>query len=298
MTTAWIRIYRAVLGVYPREMRDRDGREMLRLFGDLIEEEQRERGSIAAAKRAIGVYLEVPRSAWAAHLAARRSRRLIARGWGHFLGDIGIDVRHAAVSLRRSPGFASVALLTLALGMGATTAMFTLIHATLLRPLPFPEPDRLTMVYLTTRETGRVSPRVRWSYREFELLRERDLGFEGLAAFARAELNLSDAAAPYHIWGEVVSADYFAVLGVHPVLGRAFAPEEDGVSGRRAVALVSHDLWSGALGGRGVPEGEQITVNGVAMEVVGVMPLGFKGLTGRVQHPPGREVRTSPSNLR
>ncbi|GMR14218.1 MAG: ABC transporter permease [Gemmatimonadota bacterium] len=281
MTTVWVRIYRALLRLYPRGMRVRDGHEMLGLFVDLLEEERRERGSMAAAKRAIGVYLEVPRSAWAAHVAVRRTRQLGRLRRGHFVGDVGTDLRRAAVSLRRSPGFVAVALLTLALGMGATTAMFTLIHATLLRPLPFPEPDNLYMVYLTTRTPGRETRPTRWSYGEFQVLRDRDLGFQGLAAFARAEFNLTGEGVPYHVRGEVVSSGYFAVLGVPTALGRTFLAGEDGASGRTAVAVVSDELWRSALGGRGGLRGEQIKVNGVAMEVIGVMPPGFKGLTGR-----------------
>lgn len=254
---------------------------MLGLFVDLIEEERHERGSMAAAKRAIGVYLEVPHSAWAAHRGVRRSRRLAAPRRARRLGGLGADVRRAAVSLRRSPGFAGVALLTLALGMGATTAMFTLIQATLLRPLPFPEPDRLYMVYLTTRTPGREARPTRWSYGEFEMLLDRDLGLQDLAAFARTEFNLTGEGVPYHVRGEVVSAGYFAVLGVPAALGRTFSAGEDGASRRAAVAVVSDELWRGALGGRGGLRGERIKVNGVAMEVIGVMPAGFKGLTGR-----------------
>ncbi|MFV2008153.1 MAG: ABC transporter permease, partial [Longimicrobiales bacterium] len=281
MTTVWVRIYRALLRIYPRGTRARDGREMLGLFVDLIEEERHERGSMAAAKRAIGVYLEVPHSAWAAHRGVRRSRRLAAPRRARRLGGLGADVRRAAVSLRRSPGFAGVALLTLALGMGATTAMFTLIQATLLRPLPFPEPDRLYMVYLTTRTPGREARPTRWSYGEFEMLLDRDLGLQDLAAFTRTEFNLTGEGVPYHVRGEVVSAGYFAVLGVPAALGRTFSAGEDGASRRAAVAVVSDELWRGALGGRGGLRGERIKVNGVAMEVIGVMPAGFKGLTGR-----------------
>ena len=278
MTTLWIRIYRALLRVYPAGVRERDGREMLQLFTDLLEAERRERGSLAEARKALRIYLEVPRSASAARRAGSRFPRW---GWVQMLSNLGADMARAARSLRRSPGFASVAVLTLALGMGATTAMFTLIHATLLRPLPFPEPDRLAMVYLANRTPGRGEVRTRWSYGEFELLRARERGFEGLAAFTRAEFNLSDEDAPYHVWGEVVSADYFDVLGVGAARGRTFVPEEDGVGGLRAVAIVSDELWRGALGGASAPLGKPIRVNGVPMVVVGVMPPGFKGLTGR-----------------
>ena len=286
MTALCVRVYRLVLLLYPGDVRDRDGVEMIQLFSDLVEEARRRHGVIGATTKALGIYAEALRSGLGARRRSRHARRPSSTSRGSpvtsFAG-LAVDLRSAGRSLMGSPGFTIVAVVTLALGIGGTTAMFTLLHATLLRPLPFNEADRLAVLYLTRTGPGQGMSRIRWSYPEFETLRETDPPFEALASFNRAEFNLTDGDEPYHVWGEVVSAAYFDVLRVEPVTGRAFVPGEDQSGGGSAVAMVSYELWQGRLGGALDVHDKAVRVNGVAVTVVGVLPPGFKGLTGRAE---------------
>lgn len=190
------------------------------------------------------------------------------------------DLRHAVRGLRRSPGFAAAAVLTLALGIGATTAVFGLLDATLFRPLPFPEPDRLVALHLAYERPGEEPRRTRWSHPEFEALREAADGFRALAAFGAVGFNLTIGDEPVRVEGEVVSASYFRALGVETRLGRTFGPDEGGPPGAHPVTVLSHGLWRERFGGEPGVIGRAVRVNGVPLTVVGVMPEGFRGLTG------------------
>lgn len=198
-------------------------------------------------------------------------------------GDLIRDVRDAFRTLRRRPGFALTAVLVLALGLGGTVSGYTLLHGTLFRPLPFPEPDRLVSVHLHVERPDGARQQMRWSYPEFEALRETlgsDGPFEAVAAFSRASFNVStprDGHEPFHVAGEAVSPAYLEVLGVEPALGRAFEP------GGESAALLGHDLWRSRFGADPEIPGEIVRLNGVPVTVVGVLPAGFSGLTGQAQ---------------
>ncbi len=197
------------------------------------------------------------------------------------LEEIWRDLRYAARSLSRAPGFTTAAVLTLALGVGANTAVFGLVSATLLRPLPFPAPDRLVALYQSYEGTDRESQATPWSYPEFAALRSNLTTIPEMAAHYAADVNLSGTGAdPDRVGAEIVSASYFRVLGVQPALGRAFLPKEDLVPGAHAVAMVGDRLWRRAFGADPQVIGSRIRVNGVALTVVGVLPEGFRGLTG------------------
>ncbi len=195
------------------------------------------------------------------------------------------DLRFAARGLAKSPGFAAVAVLTLALGIGANTAIFSLLHAVLLRPLPYPEPERLLMLYLSTTGNGPedANDRFPWSYPKFATFREGDQVFERAAGFSHLDLTLAGDAGPERLPGEIVSADYFPVLGVQAVQGRTFTAEEDGTPRGHAVALVGHDLWRSRFGGDPALVGKTIRLNRAPFQVVGVLPAGFHGLTGEAE---------------
>ena len=197
------------------------------------------------------------------------------------LEDLWRDIRYAARSLRKSPGFTAAAVLTLALGVGANTAVFGLVSATLLRPLPFPESSRLITLYQNNAETGRDGRPIPWSYPEFTALRSTLTTFSHLAAYYADDVNLSGTGAePVRVGMEMVSASYFAALAVQPTLGRAFLLREDSVPGTHPVAILGHDLWQREFGTDPHILDRQILLNGTTLTVVGVLPEGFRGLTG------------------
>ena len=182
------------------------------------------------------------------------------------------DIRFALRSLARSPGFALVAILTLALGIGANTAIFSVLYGVLLRPLPYPDPGQLVTMeqsYQGTHEATDVT------YREFRWLEQQGSGiFTGVAAAASVGFNLVSDNSAERLRGLRVSRGYFRVLGVEPALGRAFTDEEDKPSGPGAVVL-SHGLWMRRFGGDPSVLGRTILLDGAPATVVGVMPASF-----------------------
>jgi putative ABC transport system permease protein len=281
--TVLLRLYRLLLLLYPRHVRERDGREMLRLFSDLVEQERKTDGRVASLKVAARSFVEAPWSALREHRRshmARRSRRPETK-LATVLDTVGLDLRFAVRTFRKRPGFTAVCVLTLALGIGTTTSMFSIVHASLIRALPFPDPDRLVMLYLTRSSADEPPRRSRWSYPEFELLRQSASGFANVAAYSVSEFNLAGDAEPEHMEGEVVSAVFFDVLGVSAAVGRTFAADEDVTPGSHPVAVLGHALWRRRFGGDSTVVGRTVRINRVPMTVVGVMPQGFRGLSGR-----------------
>ena len=232
---------------------------------------------------------EVVPAAWRAHWKARKGRaklRVTSVGVERFppahswVENVILDLRLAARTLWRNPGFAAVMVSTLALGIGATTAMFSIVNGSLIRPPPFPEPDRLIMVYLTRTASGEPARRSRWSYPEFEMLRSSATVFDGIAAYNVPDFNLGGDV-PEHMEGEVVSATYFDVLELTPALGRTFTADEDVTPGSHPVAVVGHALWQRRFGGDSALVGRTVRINRIPMTVIGVAPAGFRGLSGR-----------------
>jgi putative ABC transport system permease protein len=172
------------------------------------------------------------------------------------------DARYGLKMLRRNPGFTFVALLTLALGIGATTAIFSVVNAVLLRPLPYRDPDRLVIV------PGAEG-------RDFLRWREQAKVFENMAAYDGDTAILTGSGEPERLEAKLVSADLFATLGVVPALGRAFTPEEDRVGGVQVVIL-SNGLWRRRFGSDPQVIGRAITINNQSRTVIGVMPPGFR----------------------
>jgi len=181
------------------------------------------------------------------------------------------DLRYAIRVLTKSPGFAGIAILTLALGIGANTAIFTVVYGVLLRPLPFPQPDRIVQLAETYRAD---SDEMDLSWNELEHLREYRQLFEHIAGYTDVGFNLDTGNEAEHIRGVPASAEYFQVLGVHPALGREFLPEEDRGEGQR-VAILSHELWMRRFGGDAAVIGRKTLLSGDAYTVIGVMPAGF-----------------------
>ncbi|SPE35609.1 Macrolide transporter ATP-binding /permease protein [Candidatus Sulfopaludibacter sp. SbA3] len=216
----------------------------------------------------------------AAHYAARRAFGNAARvqeevramwGWT-FVDRLRQDVRYAARTLRRSPAFTSVVLLALALGMGANTAVFSVVNGVLLRPLPYRSPDRLMI--LDEKWLPRF-PHFEATPTDFLSWREQSHSFEQVAAFLDIAFNVTGENGPERILGARVSANLPALLGVAPILGRSFTPEED-VAGNDHVVLLGYGLWQRRFGSDPQVAGKTLRLGGGAeFTVVGVMPPGF-----------------------
>jgi putative ABC transport system permease protein len=180
------------------------------------------------------------------------------------------DVRYALRGMRRAPGFTAAAVLTLALGMGATTAIFSVIRAVLLSPLPYAEPERRVMIWSRWKAFGKT-----WvADAELYDYRRRCPSFERIAAWGSGEANLTGGGEPVRIGTASVTAETFETLGARPILGRAFTPEEDRPGGP-PVAVLGYGLWQNRFGGDPGVLGRAIELDGVSRRVVGVMPRGF-----------------------
>lgn len=182
------------------------------------------------------------------------------------------DIRYSVRLMVKSPGFTAVALIALALGIGANTAIFTVVNAVLLRPLPYPNPERLLTVYGTNPAQGQ--PQVPLSVADFLDWRSRNQIFENMAAYGNSLLNYTDGETPEQIPGLAVTADFFNALGVQPEMGRTFLPDEDKPNTEQ-VAVVSHGFWQNYLGSDPARIGQPVTLNGRKYTVVGVMPQTF-----------------------
>lgn len=174
----------------------------------------------------------------------------------------------AARSLRRNPGFSAAALLCLGIGIGANTAVFSLVNALVLRPPNVREAQRVMRFYPGGEKA---------SYPAYLFFRERNDALSELAAEAPVELNWDRQGNPEQVLGALVSGNYFSVLGVEAALGRTFLPEENATPGTHPVAVLSHRLWQNAFGGDPRVIGSQLTLNGDSLTVIGVMPEGFVG---------------------
>jgi len=187
------------------------------------------------------------------------------------------DLKYAFRSLARAPGFTFVAMLTLALGIGATTAIFSVVNAVVLRPLPYPEPERLVRIFQTDRGGGRHST----SDPNFLDFREQNRTFEDLATISLDNLQatLLGAKEPERLSSASATGSLFTILGVDPVLGRNFSAEEERPGGDPNVVLMSHELWQRRFGGDAGIVGTKLNLDGEPWTVVGVLPASFDFFT-------------------
>jgi predicted permease len=188
------------------------------------------------------------------------------------LMGLGGDVLYALRGLRTRPGLSAVALLTLALGIGANVAIFSVVNAALLRPLPFREPERLVVFWGTAPEKG--LPIVNYPDALYSHYSSRSRAVDPLAMYGRAGFTLTGAGDAERLNGGNVTADFLRVLGVSPMLGRGFLPEEE-TRGKNVVALLGWGLWQRRFGGDPGIVGRSIDLNGIPTQVVGIMPRGF-----------------------
>ena len=193
------------------------------------------------------------------------------------------DLRYAVRTLVKMRGVAVVAILTLALGIGATTTMFSVVYARLLRPPPFADSERLVILYNTSITPNDGLVRLRWSMPNVTALRASATSLETVASFTGALLSMSGRGDPEHIEGEVVSPEYFRTLRVTPVAGRSFRDEENTVAGAQAVTMISWRLWTRKFASDPASVGSTIVVNDVPLTIIGILPEGFSGLTGKAE---------------
>jgi predicted permease len=186
------------------------------------------------------------------------------------MNDLVADVRHAWRRLAGTPGFTLLALATLALGIGANTALFSVVHGVLLKPLPFARPDQLYWVYLRHTSTDRYP----FTLPEFCDYREATRTLEAVAGFANWSANLSGEEVTERLPGLRVSGNFFDTLGVSARVGRTLRPEDD-VPGHEKVAVLSHGLWQRRFGADPGVVGRRVTLNGESFTVVGVLEQGF-----------------------
>ncbi len=199
-----------------------------------------------------------------------------------FVSDVRLAVRH----LRRTPGFTAAALVILALGIGANTAIFSVVDAVMLRPLPYAEPDRLVSVWEVMSEglsapgmAAQAAPAQRIAVAPANLadFAARLKSLSSMAAYATVGRNLTGGGRPERVLAEEVTANYFQTLGVTPVLGRAFSSEEN-TAGRERVVIISHALWQSRFGGTPDVLGKTVRL-GETYEIVGVLPPDFVALS-------------------
>ena len=252
-------LWRRLLFLFRRRQFDRDLADEMRFH---LEMKGRESG-MDAARRGFGnaaLLQEDCREAW---------------GW-RWLERIQQDVSYGLRTLRKTPGFTAVVIVTLALGIGVNTAIFSLVDRLLLRPLPFPESDRLATIFFYSDAWRMTYSSL--SYPDYVFYRDHNQAMSGLSAYTDLKVNVrfgnDDEAVP----SQMVSANYFDVLRIPPILGRTFRPEEDFVPGRDSVVMLGADLWKRRFGGAPSVLGRQVMVNGHKFTVIGIVPATFAGL--------------------
>jgi putative ABC transport system permease protein len=216
-----------------------------------------------------------------------------SRTWGWTMWErIAQDLRLGARTLRKAPGFTAMAVLTLSIGLGMNTAVYSAVNAVMLRSLPYAHPDRLVSLWeeypkggenafdsrggVLNRNGGQADALSRTTVSVANLLDyQTSTAFEGMASFDRASMNLTGLGAPERIDGEAVSAKYFSILGIAPVLGRDFLAEED-TRGAAPVVIITNDFWRVRMGGDTQVLERSITLDGAPRRIIGVLPPDFQ----------------------
>ncbi len=266
-------LYKLLLHAYPRQMRHEFGRDMELAFTSLCAEQRGRPRALAT------IYCRETVDAMRSGLSQRRSLQshaeppwLPADRGGSWMQSLFQDLRFAARSLIKKPGFSLVAVVTLALGVGATTLIFSVTDAVLFRALPYAAPEQLVMLGSELGRSGRMSAMTTLDFLDF---RDRATSFAAVAASASATLDVTGEGAPQRLRGARVSADFFRVLGVEPLHGRAFTRDEE-QPGNDRVVVVTHDVWQVRWGGDPAAVGRTVSLNGVPFMLVGVMPPDFQ----------------------
>ena len=265
----WLRRFRSMLAwVFRRSNEERHLDDELQAFVEI---------SVAAKLRDGALPAEARRLALVELGGMEQAKEQVRTGrHGASLDEVGQNVRYGCRMLVKNPGFTAVIVLTLAFGIGANTAIFSIIDSLLLRALPVKEPSRLALV-TDAPPRGQLS----WTYPIWEQIRARRAAFAGAAAWADAAFNLADGGEMNVVNGVWVSGEYFDVLGVNAALGRTFSSSDDvrGGGANGPVAVISHGFWQRHFGGTPDVVGRTLTLERIPFTVVGVTPPGFFGLT-------------------
>ncbi len=185
------------------------------------------------------------------------------------------DLRYALRVLRKSPGFATVVILSLSLGIGATTAIYSLVNAYLLRPMPVDDPARLIAIYIAAPNGGNNIEG--FSYPQWKDFHNQDTGLSEILGSSGLPLSMTDGDKPELIWGEIVTGNYFSGLGVHPAAGRGFLPDEDEKPDQKPVCVLNYNFWQRRFHGDPEIAGKTIRIENHTFTIVGVAPQGFIG---------------------
>ena len=275
--------YRLLLHVYSSEFRETLAREQQEAFLDRCRWAYRSRGPW-------GVMALWPRSIWDVvktavqdrweHYDKQRGRSPIPEAPGgrdSRMDQVVWDFRFALRRLTRQPGLSVIVILTLAVGIGASTAIFSVVDAVILQPLPFGEPDRVVRLRTSRASDSRLTS---VSYPDYEDWARENRVFDHLAAFGSRTVTLTGSGPAEQFSAGLVSADYFSVLGVEPTLGRGFLASEADLPGQAAVVVIGDSLWRERFGADEAVLGNIMRLNDANYEIVGVMPPGFGGFDG------------------
>jgi putative ABC transport system permease protein len=263
----WRQVTRGLRGLTHRTLADRDVADEVRHYLELAAESHMARGlsreeALRAARRELGGVMNV-------------EEQVRGYGWEGLVETFLVDLRYAARRLRASPGFTAVTVATLALGIGATTAIFSAVSPVLLEPLPYPHSGRIMAIW----DIGADGERVDGTFGTYVELEARNRSLEALAVLKPWQPTLTGAAEPERLDGQRVSWSYFRVLDVPPALGQDFQRSDDGPSSPR-VAILSDGLWRRRFGADHGIIGRPITLDDDSYVVIGVMPRGFENVLG------------------
>ena len=258
-------LWQRLMAMVQRQQKERELDAELQFHLDQATEENMRRGmseaeARQAAKRHFGGVEQVKE-------AYRDASRL------RWLEELGQDTRFGLRMLRKRPGFTLIAVMTLSLGIGANTAIFSLLNTALLKPLPIAQPEQF--IALSNAATGRLFPT--FSYPTYKDIQARTDVFSGLLAYRFAPLSLSHDGINERLWGYSVTGNYFDVLGVKPTLGRLISLDDDRTRGAHPVTVISYQCWQQRFGGNPAVIGKEVVVNGRNFTVIGVAPQGFIG---------------------
>ena len=288
-------LYRRMLRLYPPAFRARYGGAMEELFAELLEDSKARRRPFGVLAVAVAGLLDGARRAVVERRRDARARRRGEPTMTSWLSDL----RYALRSFSRQPGTTALVVAMLAIGVAANTAVFSLLNGLFLRPLPFPDAERL--VYLNETAPKWNLTYVGINYPDFHLWRDQaTAAFEGMALHEGASFNVAAGERSERVEGARVTHDLLSVLGVEPVLGRVFSTEEDRPDGPR-VAMIGYALWQEWFAGAADVVGTTIRVNSEPHEIVGVLPAGCASRPPRrcgCRSAATRRSLTSPTALR
>ena len=309
------RVFSALVRLFPRAFRDRFATDMVELFRDQLRAAHGRAGATGVLRLWVAtipslVHAAVLERRDAVRDAARR-RRVIAAIDTSFtsrrdsvLETLFSDLRFAGRMLRKSPVFTAVAIIVISLGSGAVTTIFSGMNAVVLRPLPGTTGG--SRLVLFERRSPDFSEGVSGSYGYYRHVREGTRTLDGVAAWSKVSLSISAGGEGAAVYGNIVSGNYFSVLGVRPMLGRFFAPDEETTPLANPVVVVSHAFWESHLGSDSSVIGKAVSVNGHPYTLIGVAPAGFRGvftplktdawvpLMMQAQLRPGRDLTNAP----